>query len=109
MSRLEHHFGILDAAERSEGEERLIFQPLLFAIKRFKQPLAADGAGGAAMPATEVVFGQGFSADSLGLVKGRLLKIARRQATEAIEDREVGDSADASVLVGERTETALPQ
>ena len=61
------------------------------------------------MPAAEIIFGESFPAQRLGAVKGRLLKIARRQSAESIENRQIGNRADLAILVGERTQTARAQ
>ena len=48
-------------------------------------------------------------AQGVGVVEGRLLKIARRQNPESIENRQIGDGADLSIFVGERAQASLAQ
>jgi hypothetical protein len=60
------------------------------------------------MPAAKIIFRQGFAAQGVGVIKGRLLKIARRQSAEPVKYREIGDCADLTVFVGERAQTARP-
>ena len=61
------------------------------------------------MPAAEIIFRQGLSAQGVGTVESRLLKIARRQSAEAVKNCQIGDRADLSILVGERAQAALAQ
>ena len=53
------------------------------------------------MPAAEIVFGQRFSAEGVGVFEGRLLEVPGGQGAETIEDGQVGNGADAPVLVGQ--------
>src|SRR6266850_2864067 len=69
LSRSEHDLRILYAAKRSQGKKGFIFQPLFLTVQSFKQPLAADRACGAAMPAAEIIFRQRLSAQGVGVVK----------------------------------------
>ena len=61
------------------------------------------------MSAAEIMLRQRLSAQGVGVVKSRLLKIARGQSAEAVKNRQIGDRADFSILVGERAQTALAQ
>ena len=105
----QHHVRIVDAAQRSQGEKSFIFEALFLAIESFEEALALDRASGAAMPAAEIIFRQRLSAQGVGVVKSRLLKIARGQSAETVKNRQIGDRADLSILVGKRAQTALAQ
>ena len=61
------------------------------------------------MAAAEIIFRQAFSAQGVGMIEGRLLKVARWQSAESVEYRKIGDRADAAILVGDRAQTALAQ
>ncbi len=61
------------------------------------------------MPSAEVVLGQTFAAHGFGLIERGALKVARRQSTELVENREIRHSADFAILGGDTAQAALAQ
>ena len=78
-------------------EQGLVLEPLValtMAALRLEQPLAADRAGGAAVPAAEIVFGERFSAQGVGIFERRLLEVAGGQRAQTVEHGQVGNGSD---------------
>jgi hypothetical protein len=105
---LDHDIRVADAAERSEGKQRFVFEPLFTAARR-EQSFALNRAGRAPVPPAEMARGERLAAQRVRSFERGLLEVPRRQRPKPVEDRQVGDRADASILVGERTEAATPQ
>src|SRR5438132_1446249 len=61
------------------------------------------------MPASKTGFRQSLAAQSVRIIERRLLEIVRRQYTKPIENRQIGDGADISILVRERAQAAPTQ
>src|SRR6266436_1565526 len=107
--RLQNAVGIADAAKRSQREQRLVLEPLLFARMRFEEPLAADRARGAAVPAAEGGFGQPLATERIGMLERGLLEIAGGQRAKAIEYSQVRDGSQTPVFVRHRAHAAASQ
>ena len=54
------------------------------------------------MTASKTGFRQSLAAQSVRIIERGLLEIVRRQYAKPIENRQVGDGADISILVRER-------
>ena len=67
--------------------------------------LAPDGAVGAVVGLHEVALVKALAAHVLRAVEGRLLEVVRRERRKPVEDRDVGDGPQRSILLGGRAQT----
>src|SRR5690606_278082 len=113
--------GVVDAAQRTEGEQALVFQTNgsgrgsrrtfvgRAARLEFVDVFAADRAGGAAFAGADVRLVDRLGSEPLGAGELAGLKVARRQRAESVEREQVGDRAQLAVLGGRGAERLLRQ
>jgi hypothetical protein len=103
----EDNIRVLNAAEGSEGEERLVLQAdrdLWPGIGGAEVMLAADGAGGTGLAVSALVKGEAFTSERLGGGETAGLEVACWEHTKPAEEGEVRNCAQFAVLGSLRPE-----